>query len=75
MSTYRTPPPFTCPQCGAQHNRGWVDGVETFRCLRCGYVGKENASQPLTTPPRPTRYDRLKADEPCPPTSSQDTST
>ena len=46
--SYRTPAPFTCPECGAQHDRGWVDGVETYRCLHCGYVGKENAPRPLT---------------------------
>ena len=46
MSPYRTPAPFTCPECGAQHDRGWVDGVETYRCLRCGYVGKDNRPRP-----------------------------
>lgn len=30
---------FTCPSCGAAHDRGYVDGADTFRCLRCGYVG------------------------------------
>ena len=45
-SAYRTPAPFTCPECGAQHDRGWVDGVETYRCLRCGYVGKDNRPRP-----------------------------
>lgn len=48
MSAYRTPAPFTCPECGAQHNRGWVDGVETYRCLGCGYVGKDNRPRPMT---------------------------
>lgn len=30
---------FTCPRCGAHHDRGYVNGVDAFRCLRCGYVG------------------------------------
>ena len=30
---------FTCPSCGARHARGWVNGVDTFRCLKCGYQG------------------------------------
>lgn len=30
---------FECPRCGARHNRGYVDGVGTFRCLGCGYTG------------------------------------
>lgn len=30
---------FVCPCCEAQHERGFVDGVDTFRCLRCGYIG------------------------------------
>ena len=30
---------FTCPSCGAEHDRGYVDGVDTFRCLGCGYRG------------------------------------
>jgi rubredoxin len=31
---------FTCPQCGAQHDRGYVGyAVGTFRCMRCGYSG------------------------------------
>ena len=31
---------FTCPQCGAQHDRGFVGGnLGRFRCLRCGYSG------------------------------------
>jgi rubredoxin len=38
---------FTCPQCGAKHDRGYVDGYSTFRCLRCGYSG---TGAPLTTP-------------------------
>jgi rubredoxin len=30
---------FECPRCKATHDRGYFDGVDTFRCLRCGYVG------------------------------------
>jgi hypothetical protein len=30
---------FICPSCGAKHERGYVDGVSTFRCLSCGYLG------------------------------------
>lgn len=30
---------FVCPRCDASHDRGFVDGVDTFRCLGCGYVG------------------------------------
>lgn len=30
---------FKCPSCAAEHNRGFVDGVCTFRCLGCGYLG------------------------------------
>jgi Zn ribbon nucleic-acid-binding protein len=30
---------FTCPQCEAQHDRGYIDGVSVFRCLGCGYLG------------------------------------
>lgn len=30
---------FKCPTCGAEHTRGFVDGVDTFRCLKCGYQG------------------------------------
>ncbi len=30
---------FKCPTCGAEHTRGFVDGVDTFRCLACGYQG------------------------------------
>jgi rubredoxin len=30
---------FTCPSCDAKHDRGYVNGVDAFRCLRCGYVG------------------------------------
>lgn len=30
---------FRCPTCEAEHDRGFVDGVDTFRCLNCGYNG------------------------------------
>lgn len=32
---------FICPTpgCGAEHWRGFLDGVSVFRCLRCGYQG------------------------------------
>lgn len=30
---------FECPSCGATHDRGCLNGVDVFRCLRCGYVG------------------------------------
>jgi predicted RNA-binding Zn-ribbon protein involved in translation (DUF1610 family) len=30
---------FRCPQCGAEHDRGWINGVSMFRCLGCGYTG------------------------------------
>lgn len=28
---------FVCPSCGAQHDRGFLDGVCVFRCFGCGY--------------------------------------
>lgn len=30
---------FECPNCHATHDRGMLDGVSLFRCLRCGYQG------------------------------------
>jgi len=57
VSAYRTPAPFTCPECGSQHDRGWVDGVETYRCLHCGYVGKDNRPRP----PEPLDDNEFKA--------------
>jgi ribosomal protein L37AE/L43A len=30
---------FECPVCAAVHDRGMINGVDVFRCLRCGYVG------------------------------------
>lgn len=42
---------FTCPTCGAQHDRGHLGGPNAegggFRCLRCGYAGP-------SAPPTPT---------------------
>lgn len=35
----REPIRFKCPSCGAEHTRGFVDGVCTFRCFGCGYQG------------------------------------
>lgn len=37
-----------CPRCGWDHGRGWVDGVDTYRCLRCGImVSPRNAEEVL----------------------------
>lgn len=30
---------FKCPTCNAEHDRGYLNGVDIFRCLHCGYVG------------------------------------
>jgi hypothetical protein len=30
---------FECPKCSARHTRGFVNGVDVFRCLKCGYLG------------------------------------
>ena len=30
---------FTCPKCSRRHDRGYLNGVDVFRCLHCGYVG------------------------------------
>lgn len=35
-------PKFVCPKCGATHHRGFLDGVQLYRCLKCGYQGDEN---------------------------------
>jgi len=33
------PATFTCPKCGATHNRGWYGGIPgNYRCLACGYM-------------------------------------
>jgi len=37
---------FLCPACSATHRRGYVDGVCTFRCLKCGYLGRGNHPDP-----------------------------
>ena len=29
---------YCCPKCGWDHGRGWVDGVDIYRCLRCGIM-------------------------------------
>lgn len=39
---------FTCPRCSASHTRGAVNGVDSYRCLNCGYVGPK-----VETPPAP----------------------
>jgi hypothetical protein len=38
---------FECPTCGATHERGFVNGVDAFRCLRCGYSGYGFHSDPV----------------------------
>jgi len=37
---------FTCPRCHAQHDRGYLNGIDLFRCLRCGYVGYGHDADP-----------------------------
>jgi Zn ribbon nucleic-acid-binding protein len=37
---------FECPTCGARHARGFVNGVDVFRCLRCGYSGYGHHTDP-----------------------------
>jgi Zn ribbon nucleic-acid-binding protein len=37
---------FQCPKCNATHERGFVNGVDTFRCLSCGYQGHGFHSDP-----------------------------
>lgn len=38
-----------CPRCGWTHGRGWFDGVDTYRCLRCGIeVSPRNWREVLT---------------------------
>jgi hypothetical protein len=36
---------FICPVCQAQHDRGFVNGVDVYRCLRCGYTGTDNEAR------------------------------
>lgn len=50
MSTDADRIEFTCPTCGAQHNRGYVNGVDTFRCLKCGYVGPRDVNTAPSSP-------------------------
>ena len=38
MSTEQ-PIHFRCHTCDAEHRRGFVNGVDVFRRLRCGYTG------------------------------------
>lgn len=35
-------PTFTCPKCGASHSRGPVNGADVYRCLRCGWAGRQD---------------------------------
>jgi len=44
---------FKCPTCGARHERGYFNATDTFRCLRCGYVGQQNA-HPEAPPDEPS---------------------
>lgn len=37
---------FKCPQCDATHTRGFVNGVDVFRCLGCGYMGHGFHAEP-----------------------------
>lgn len=39
LVTGEAPIRFACPGCNAQHDRGYLNGVDLFRCLGCGYVG------------------------------------
>jgi ribosomal protein L37AE/L43A len=39
---------FECPTCDAHHYRGFINGVDLFRCLRCGYVGHGFSADPET---------------------------
>lgn len=39
---------FQCPVCTAEHTRGFVDGVDTFRCFGCGYMGHGFHPDPAT---------------------------
>lgn len=33
------PDRFVCPRCSSVHDRGPVNGVDSYRCLHCGYTG------------------------------------
>lgn len=37
--TTKDPIHFECPRCGSTHDRGYFNGVDTFRCFPCGYMG------------------------------------
>ena len=37
---------FICPSCDATHDRGFIDGVCIFRCLKCGYQGHGFSADP-----------------------------
>jgi predicted RNA-binding Zn-ribbon protein involved in translation (DUF1610 family) len=43
-------PTFACPTCGSSHDRGAIDGVNTYRCLKCNYIGEPRSATP--EPPR-----------------------
>lgn len=30
---------FCCPNCSVEHDQGFIDGVNTFHCLNCDYLG------------------------------------
>ena len=45
---------FTCPSCHAKHDRGYVNGSDTFRCLGCGYVGLGSPAPPGGPSVRPS---------------------
>jgi len=49
---------MNCPTCGCGLRLGFVDGLERWACLECGYVA------PLATPvpPEPRRRKRLPAE-------------
>jgi len=52
---------FKCPDCGARHDRGYLNGVDIFRCLHCGYTGPEGLEPPKSEVS--TAWDRLLEQE------------
>lgn len=51
---------FKCPDCGARHDRGYLNGVDIFRCLNCGYLGREGLElEPPKSEEVPTIWERL----------------
>jgi rubredoxin len=42
----QAPKRFVCPSCGDSHGRGPVNGVDSYRCLKCGYVGRGHHPDP-----------------------------